>query len=170
MDNMVYQIVTDLPLEHELFYWGRLMAEEQVEDRMPNIQNPTSKDVIEYITYLRPYMSYIVRTATAEGLCDPKDPTNVVGEFTLTSAIGKVARLHFSTSPDLSPRERIDMVRVNTRLVLRNPKISALAGITPHRKAVLLLLKAGWRKLGVLPDSIKTHNGYVDGTLMIANR
>ena len=159
--------VLQTPPDVVQYYWQKLAMEDQLQYRLSDIPNPTWDDVLKMIRRMGTHM-YM-------GMNDVKP----LGEFALENFSGKAAQIHFSANPENTLRETLDMTRYSLMHVLshwKNEKnesyLDTLVGLTPvnNRRACLFVLKAGMKKMGIIPSAC-IHSGQVcDGMLTTLTR
>lgn len=160
MGNYRYEIrpVLTLPPAQVQEYWQRLAQYDLLKDRWLDIEDPQWQQIKKVISLHGSTMCHLVNRATQ----------SIVGEFQLAGALGRAAQLHFSVNPELSLRDKVDVVRSGSSLVSQNSRISSLVGLTPFPHAKLILKMAGWECRGKLNGSVKAYGGrYLDAFVMV---
>ena len=135
------------------YYFQRMYSADTLRFSFCDIIDPTWSDVKQVISRIGNCMYLVI---------DPKTD-EIEAEFTLENFTGRAAQAHFSTSPDIATKERIDIGRMGARHILTrvNPEtgeyfLDALYGLTPlvNRAARIFALKIGYVRQGTLPSGL----------------
>ena len=139
-------------------YWQTLAMADTLKYRLANLEDPTWEDVKKII------LNFSVL-----------DTNGVqIAEFALEKFTGKSAMVHFSMHPYNPMRRSIQLASDVTDTILndwRNDKgehyLDSLYGITPatNRVASLFILKAGFKRIGILPSGLLSRGKIVDGLI-----
>lgn len=150
-------------------YWQTLYMHDLLRHRLCDIKDPTWSDVKDMIVRMGNTMFHVCRPDTDE----------IIGDFMLEHFTGRAAQIHFSMHPDVKFPEAIRIGKfVLDNLLYRWKRsdqtsfLSSVYGLTPinNRTACIYVLKAGMKKIGVLPDGITNQGEVVDAMLTIASR
>lgn len=136
-------------------YWNALENKDTLKYRWVDMFQPTANSIIEWLLEYKPedYFEYLVVD------CDTGE---IISEFALTDFKGKSAQVHFSMKPGLDTKIAIQLADQVTDCILHNWSsvkdmeeafIETIYGVTPteNRVACIFVLKAGFKKLGILP-------------------
>lgn len=148
-------------------YWAVLHEHDLLKYRLGDMAEPNLRDAESLVAMFLKSMYIIVDHGW-----------NIVAEFTLCSFTGKSAQIHFSMHPNNSFRESINIGTRVTDSVLNSwkvankpdePYLTSIYGLTPllNRPACLLVLKTGFKKLGVLPDGVSHLGVPCDGMISV---
>ncbi len=153
---------------HEVqYYFQTLAVHELLEERFSDIESPTWSDVVAVITRMGQQMYLVV---------NQKD--RIVGEFMLENFTGRSAQVHFSMSPEVSPKERLAAGKLGLRHTLHCPHpdrgyfLDSIYGLTPlvNRAACGFALRAGLKRQGVLPSGMTYKGEPVDCMISVCTR
>ena len=149
------------------YYFQQLYAADTLKYRFSDLDNPQWLDVLEVIQRMGQGM-YLVLD------CD----SNLVAEFTLESFTGQSAQLHFCMHPDIDIQEKLVIARHTLEHILlhwinpstRQPFLKSVYGLTPipNRVACIFALKAGFKKLGILPGGCTYMGKTEDAMISVA--
>ena len=150
------------------YYFQQLYAADTLKYRFSDLDNPQWLDVLEIIQRMGQGM-YLVRD------CD----RNLVAEFTLEGFTGQSAQLHFSMHPGINIREKLVIARHTLEHILLHwinpattrPFLKSVYGLTPipNRVACIFALKAGFKKLGILPGGCTYMGKTADAMISVAS-
>ena len=131
-------------------YWQKLYMDDLLDDRLCDLENPTWSDVLDMVAKIGKDIYHLLENG------------RIVAEFTLENQTGAAAQIHFSMHPDNTLRQSLNYAEYAIQYIFANSSIETLYGLTPYtnRTACLFALKAGFKKIGILPRGIK-HNGAV---------
>ncbi len=167
---MKIEHVLQAPRDEVEFYWQTLAMHDMLKYRMSDVVDPFWSDVLDMIRRCGQHM-YLVRD----------DNEVIVAEFMLENFIGKSAQIHFSMSPSNSLIQNLMICKFGLSQILsrwkdadndKYPFLESLYGITPvhNRRACIFVLKAGFRKLGILRSSCDYLGHLCDGMITTAIR
>lgn len=127
----------------------------------------------QYIEIMQDYPSTYLIIETGTG--------KVVSEITLNHFSGKSARLHFAVNPENSYKLNLYLGKTFTDIILNywttgrvkyNSYLDTLIGVTAidNVKACAYVLRTGFKKVGIIPDSLPYLYSITDAMLSIKTR
>lgn len=151
------------------YYWQTLAMHDTLKYRLSDVEDPTWSDVLGMIRNCGKHMYMVL------------DDEKVVGEFMLENFTGKSAQVHFSMHPENSFKYNLQICRYGLVQILsrwksadddQHPFLDSLFGLTPvnNRRACIFVLKAGFRKLGVIRAASSYCGHICDGMITTAIR
>jgi hypothetical protein len=132
--------------------------------RFSDMSSPDWADVREVITRMEQKMFFVY------------DRHRPVAEFTFDATLGKTTQIHFSVHPSVKTGDAFRLMSDVTDEILQwgDPEfwVDALWGLTPlaHRVGCISALKAGFKKIGILPSSVLYFGEWVDAMISIKRR
>ena len=153
-----------LPSQTIKDYFQALVDYDLLKERLCNIIDPSWSTVKILLERYGQQIYFVV---------DPAQDCKILGEFLLESFIGKAAQIHFSVHPENNFSFSLEMCRYTMDRVLNKwscrgnkdePYLLTLYGLTPvtNRAACIFVLRAGMKKVGILPNSINYKGAVVD--------
>lgn len=147
-------------------YWLALEEAGTLQFRLCDINKPHYSDVINMFQnkYLQHYNVY------------DTIKQQLVGEFMLENFMGRAAQIHFSMHPDNRFTDSINLaiwvgdqiLNKWTNTETKKPFLDSIYGLTPatNRVACIFVLKAGFKKIGYLYNSIKDRGKIVEAMIV----
>ena len=165
MKVKIYHIY-DIPKDVVQYYWQTLAMHDTLKYRLSDIDDPSWSDVLKMIRTFGQHMYMVI----------DENEFRVVGEFMLENFTGKSAQVHFSMHPENTLSESLIICRHGLTQVLSRwkdkkddtqPLFDSLFGLTPmdNRRACLFILKAGFRKLGIVRSACQYRGHICDGLI-----
>lgn len=142
-------------------YWQTLYMHDTLKHRLCDVKNPSWTDVLDMIRRMGKNM-----------YCAVDENGEIIGEFMLENKTGDAWQIHFSIHPEAKYVHTIHVCQKVREQVLTWPGCSTLFGLTPitNRVACITVLKAGFKKVGILPSGIRTHEGVVDAMISVSTQ
>ncbi len=159
--------VLRLPPDTVQFYFQRMAVHETLQWRFTDIVDPQWEDVIGVIKRMGNHMFAVMKG------------DQMAGEFALENLVCRAAQGHFSTSPDITTKERIHIGKEALKYIFSIPNkttgepfLDAVYGLTPlkNRAACMFALKIGFKKQGVLPSGAVWNKKPCDCMISVASR
>jgi len=137
-------------------YWQTLYMHDELQFRVGNVKNPTWADVLTLIAMGGQQMFFVLQDQTP------------VAEFATDGMMGGTVRLHGSVWPELSFREMIDITRFVAETVCTWPGAAGVIGSVAenNRRALMLLYKSGYHKVGVVKKGSWYAGQHVNGVVV----
>lgn len=162
----IIPIASALPEKVE-YYFQRMSQADTLKYRLSDIDDPKWLDMLEVIHRMYQNM-YLVMEGDV-----------ILGEFTFENFTGRAAQSHFSTSPDIDTKKRIEIGRYAAKYSLtriipdtEDYFLDALYGLTPlcNRAACIFALKIGYKKQGILPSGMLVNQKAEDCMISVCTR
>lgn len=151
-------------------YWQLLDVYGFLEYRLCDIKDPKWMDVVDMIKRIGNQMYSVVDVGSDA----------ILGEFVLENFTGKSAQIHFSFRPeDITFKDRIFIGKYVLDFIFNKwvgsddiPFLDSVFGLTPssNRAAILVALKCGFKRLGILPSGINSGGKAEDAIITVACR
>ena len=156
-----YVPLLGLPGDKVQEYWQVLAMHDTLKYRLCDTPDPTWKDVLEMILYSGQKIYHIV---------DEED--TILAEFSLCNRSGNVAQGHYSCHPRLQTRYMSELQASSMARVMEDQGLRMIYGILPveNRAAIIMALKAGFKKFTVIPEGISYLGRVIDATVIVKER
>ncbi len=158
-----------LPVDQVQTYFQTLGVYDTLRYRFSDLDDPKWDDVIGIIQRVGKQMYMVL-----------DQYQRVVAEFMLEGFTGQSAQIHFSFHPELlTIQEKFEVGKYVLRTLFHDwtdpktekPFLQSVYGLTPlpNRVACIFALKAGFKKLGILPGGCKYLGGIEDAMISVAS-
>jgi hypothetical protein len=140
-------------------YWQQLYVHDLLKYRLCDIEDPTFADVEEMMSRML-YNMFMV--ADMKG--------TILGEFMLENRTGDAWQIHFSIHPSFSYQDKLKLLRLVRRQLHSWPNMHTLYGLIPesNKTAWITTIKAGFKRIGILPKGVSTYQGAEDAVILIS--
>lgn len=147
-------------------YFCELDLTDGLKERFCDEYNPSPLAMVAYVNE-GPDLNYFVLDCHTQ---------EIVAEFALCNPTGRAIQVHMSMLPANSYELNITLARKVSNMILSCWKdksgkaiYKAIFGLTPtiNRKACIFVLKAGYKKMGILPSGVVYKGGHSDAMLSL---